>query len=233
MKGGLLSMKMWECDVCGRQLFHKIAYYGQILCPKHYKQIKTHGKALDNNPRTQYDKNEYHICGEVTYIDLYDKYGEVIAQAIIDTEDLDKVKYIKWRRSSSGYAMNTSRYRGSSKYMSREILQTDQMVDHKNHNTLDNRKCNLRIVTKSQNMMNSNHKGVTNRSDGRYYAYIKINQKLINLGCYIFEEEALFARWYTETLLFGDYCYPKDKPMLPEDRERSIMEYINKKVQRL
>lgn len=211
----------------------KIKSNGYIFCLKHYKQYKKYGKVLDDNPRTIFDKNELHICGNITYIDLYDKNCEVIAQAIIDTEDIDKVKYTKWKLSASGYAMNTPKFKGSDKHMSRAILGVDEFVDHINHNTLDNRKENLRVVTKSQNQMNSNYKGVSKREDGRFYAYIKLNQKMINLGVYIYEEEALFARWYAETLIFKEYRYPKEKPQILHSRETQIIEYVEEKVQRL
>ena len=117
--------------------------------------------------------------------------------------------------------------------MSRVILNTDQFVDHINHNTLDNRKCNLIVVTKSQNQMNCNYKGVCKMKNGKYYAHIKLNQKLYNLGTYILEEEAMFARWYAETMLFKGYRYPKNKPCILPEREKAIIEYVNKKVQRL
>ena len=152
---------------------------------------------------------------------------------MIDTEDLSKVRYTKWKLSKSGYAMNSPKFSGSTKHMSREILGTDQFVDHINHNTLDNRKANLRIVTKSQNQMNVNYKGVTKTKSGTYYAHIKINQKMINLGVYVFEEEALFARWYAETILFKEYRYPKEKPIILPQREKQIMDYVDRKVQRL
>lgn len=225
-------MKEYTCDICGRKMFRKIRSHGHTFCDKHYKQFKKYGKCLDANPRTMYDRNEYHINGNITYIDLYDKNCNVIAQAIIDTEDLEKVKYTKWKLSGSGYAMNTPKYKGGSKHMSKEILGTTEFVDHINHNTLDNRKENLRVVTKSQNQMNVNYKGVSYINE-RYSARIKINQRMISLGTYVFEEEALFARWYAEVLLFKEYRYPKEKPVILEDREKQIKEYVDRKVQRL
>ena len=81
--------------------------------------------------------------------------------------------------------------------------------------------------------MNANHKGVCKTKNNKYYAHIKINQKLISLGVYVFEEEAYFARWYAETLLFKEYQYPKEKPQILKDREIAIMEYVDRKVQRL
>lgn len=211
----------------------KVTSHGHIFCDKHYKQFKKYGYVLDNNPRTIYDRNEFHICGDITYIDLYNKNCEVIAQAVIDTEDLDKVQYTKWKLSASGYAMNSPKFSGGNLHMSRVILGTDEFVDHINHNTLDNRKENLRVVTKSQNQMNSNHHGVTITKSGKYYAYIKKNGKMLNLGEYVFEDEALFARWYAEELIFDKYRYPKTKPFILPKREEQIKDYVNKKVQRL
>lgn len=226
-------MKEHICDVCGRKSKNKIKYHGYTLCNKHYNQIRKYGKFLDNNPRTLRDLNEIHICGDVTYIDLYDKNYNVVAQAIIDTEDISKVRYTKWKLSASGYAMNTPKYKGLSKHMSRAVLCVDDFVDHINHNKLDNRKCNLRVVTKSQNAMNSNNAGVSIKENGKFYAYIKKNRKMLNLGTYVFIEEALYARWYAEKILFGEYAYPKDEPFILEQRKEEIRDYVDKKAQRL
>lgn len=223
----------YKCDFCGREMHRKIKSHGHIFCDKHYKQFKKYGHVLDTNPRTICDRNEFHIDGDITYIDLYDQNLNVAGQAIIDTEDLNKVRYTKWKLSSSGYAMNTPKFSGGNKHMSRVILGVDTFVDHKNHNRLDNRKQNLRAVTKSQNQMNVNYTGVSRTKQGKYYAYIKLNQKMYNLGQYVFEEEARFARWYAEQLLFKEYSYPKEKPVILADREFEIIEYVNKKVQRL
>lgn len=225
--------KEYRCDICGRLMFRKIKSHGYIFCDKHYKQYKKHGYVLDCNPRTNMDRNEIHIDGDVAYIDLYDRDCNVIAQAIIDTEDVGKVKYTKWKLSNSGYVMNAPKFSPSNKHLSRIILGIETFVDHINHNTLDNRKSNLRVVTKSQNQMNSNHTGVSEKNDGRFYAYIKLHGKMLNLGVYIDKEEALFARWAAEELLFGEYRYPKEKPFVLPTRENEIKKYVSKKVQRL
>ena len=222
----------YKCDICGRPMFRKVKAYGTVYCNKHYNQVKKYGHPLDKNPRTTFDKNEYHINGDTTTIDLYDKDCNKIAEALIDTEDLDKVKNIKWKLSSSGYAMNTPKWKQSNLHMSRVILDTDQFVDHINHNTLDNRKSNLRIVTKSQNQMNVNYKGVSKQGE-KFYAHIKLNGKMLNLGVYVHEEEALYARWYAEKRVFKAYAYPKEEPSILEDRKEQIKDYVDRKVQRL
>lgn len=197
-----------------------------MLCNKHYNQLKKYGKFLDNNPRTIYDKNEIRIDGDIAYMDIYNKNCDVIATTMIDIEDIPKVKYTKWKLSASGYVMNNLKFKGSNKHLSRVILNTNQFVDHINHNTLDNRKCNLRIVTKSQNQMNCNYKGVSYTKNNKWYAHIKLNQRMINLGVYVDKEEAYLARWYAEEMLFKEYRYPKEKPIVLANRDKQIKEYV-------
>ena len=216
----------YVCNICGRILFHKNTSQKKIWCTKHYNQFKKYGFALDKNPRTVFDKNEIKVEGDIANVYLYDKNCNHVATAIIDAEDVVKVRNVKWKLSTSGYAMNTPKFKGGNLHMSRIILGTNQFVDHINHNRIDNRKCNLRVVTKSQNQMNVNYKGVSKTKDGKFYAHIKINGEIINLGTYIFEEEALFSRWYAETILFKEYRYPKEKPVILHDRELQIKEYV-------
>lgn len=229
-----------NCDVCGRCCDNLICSFGMHLCNKHYNQYYKYGKFLDSNPRTIYDRNEYHICGDITYIDLYNKDCEVVGQAIIDTEDLDKVKDIKWKLSWNGYAMSTPRSRPS-RHMSRVIygeekLTPELFVDHINHNTLDNRKKNLRSATKSENAMNSillgnpgsNNPaiGVYESNSGLYNVSIKYHQMTYNLGVYADLEEAKFARYIAEYLLFGEYQYKKECPIIDPDSARYIIKKI-------
>ncbi len=195
--------------------------------------MKKYGYCLDINPRTTMDKNTIVIINNKAYIYLCNKNANVIAASIIDAEDVPKVQHIKWKLSASGYVMNTPKYKGSNIHLSRLILGTTEFVDHINHKTLDNRKCNLRTVTKSQNQMNSNYKGVTHTKQDKYYAHIKLNGIMINLGVYVDKEEAYFARWYAEQLLFKEFKYPKEKPIILPSRETQIKSYVEKKVQRL
>lgn len=91
-------------------------------------------------------------------IPLRGKYGKG-RFAVIDDEDFDLVNQYKWRVSYSGprklYVVT-----GKSPNLIRiHRLLTgvgkSKQVDHINHDTLDNRKINLRICTQSQNQHNS------------------------------------------------------------------------------
>lgn len=89
-------------------------------------------------------------------------------------------------------------------------------VDHVNHNRLDNREENLRIVTRSQNSINrkvqSNNKsgrvGVTwNREHGKWHSYIGIRRKHVHLGWFDSFTDAIKAREIAEAMYFGQYTY--------------------------
>ncbi len=74
-------------------------------------------------------------------------------------------------------------------------LHTGQVVDyidHINQDKSDNRVCNLRAVTNSQNMMNNKHvKGYYfHKMTGKYMSRIKLNGVTKYLGVYNTEQEA-------------------------------------------
>lgn len=221
------------CDICGRHEKHIIGYYGKKLCNKHYNQIKKYGHVLENSPRTIYDKNEIRVEGEIAYIELYDKSYNVVALAMIDAEDVDKVKYSKWRLNCNGYVISTNKFDGKTTFLHRRILNnTNQFVDHINGNVLDNRKQNLRLATKSQNQMNVNYKGVSKTKNDKHYAHIKIKGKAINLGVYVDEEEALYARYFAEKLLFKEYRFPKEEPFVLTNRKNEIENYVRNRLEK-
>jgi hypothetical protein len=219
-----------KCEVCGRMWRKKLKADGKIVCNKHYKQFKRAGCFLDNSPRTQRDKNEIIIENNFAKICLYDKYYNVINYAIIDIDDIDKVKNIKWRINCNGYVINNNQH---SLFLHRVILGVDTFVDHINGNRLDNRKSNLRVCTKQENKMNIGiYKGYYHIKD-KWIAKIKQNGKQLHLGSFNYKEEAQYARWCAEKILFKDFMFPKEEPSLPEKRKQEIFELVSKKVQRL
>ena len=80
--------------------------------------------------------------------------------AIVDNEDYEKLVKHKWyycNYGKTGYARRADKVTRKTVRMHHEVLPFEKglMVDHINMNGIDNRKSNLRLVTKSQNMMNS------------------------------------------------------------------------------
>lgn len=126
----------------------------------------------------------------------------------IDLDDLEFAEKYTWHANDNGYIM--SRINGTLVRLHRVIMSCpdDMEVDHKNHNTYDNRKSNLRIVTRSQNNMNRDSKGVHFvEKDNRYVAYIKINGERKHLGSFANENDAIKARKDAEDRYFGEYSY--------------------------
>lgn len=137
---------------------------------------------------------------------FYDLFGNMnsmklnITNAVveIDDEDLMLVSKYKWHLSSTGYAVWRGIEQGVKKTLRMHRLVTNapkgKVVDHINHNPLDNRKINLRVCTQSENMRNK-------RVQGRGYWYQQQNLNWVveihgkHRGCFDTEEEAKeFAR---------------------------------------
>ena len=212
------------CNVCGRVLTRVIRSDGMDWCIKHYHQFKKYGHAIDADPRTPNDLNEIRVDSirpEIAYVMLYNRKNMPIDCAAIDTSDIDLIKNYKWHRNGNGYAIS-----GGQQQMSHLIIgaKNNEIVDHINHNTMDNRRENLRIVTKSQNAMNQNVLGISQGSAGVWYAHIKKNQIMMSIGTYRTRNEALLARWYAEKLFFGEYAFDKEKPTISADDESRIAE---------
>jgi len=79
-------------------------------------------------------------------------------------------------------------------------LNQGEVIDHMNHDTLDNRRENLRIVSTRQNMQNlkrkttSKYPGVYwNKQKNKWLAHIMVNGKNKHLGLFIDEREAAKA----------------------------------------
>ena len=191
------------CKVEGCNNKHRCKGY----CDKHYRQIRTYGRILD---RTKYDPNEIVEYEDHAEIVLYDKDCNEVARALIDLEDIDKVRNHKWSYNSN-YVRSANNIR-----LHRLIIDCpkDMVVDHINHDPLDNRKENLRICTQQQNCMNrsktsKNTSGTVgvcwHKSSSKWIARIKINGKYKALGSFNTKEEAIQARKNAEVEYFGEY----------------------------
>lgn len=131
--------------------------------------------------------------------------------ALVDDQDFEYLNQWKWRQHKMGrgtYVDRQAKKReglaSRSVYMHRAILLvTDRkiLVDHIDHNCLNNQRSNLRLCTKGQNGINkysyrgmSKYKGVSWRKKQKMFAaQIRVNYKLIHLGFFDTEEQAAIA----------------------------------------
>lgn len=134
--------------------------------------------------------------------------------AIVDDDDYEYLSQWKWYYNRSGYA--TRNESGHQILLHRLLIESgDDYVDHINRNKLDNRKCNLRICSNSQNQANSTkrsnntsgYKGVSfNKQSKKWTAQITVNKNRIHLGYFDSPEDAAieydkYAREY-----FGEFA---------------------------
>jgi hypothetical protein len=146
--------------------------------------------------------------------------------AIVDPEDFDRLNTYKWhakRVPGRFYAGRTGpRHKGKPGpviLMHREILDVGRgmVVDHINHDGLDNRKANLRPATLAQNSRNrrkvktaghySKYKGLTwYKSKQKWGAMIMANRKSKFLGYFDDEVEAARAYDVAARELHGEFA---------------------------
>ena len=139
--------------------------------------------------------------------------------ALVDDGDFRFLNQWKWYIGSHGYALRKTHIGsvkdGSRKevifLMHRVINKTPKGfdTDHINRNKLDNRKDNLRTVTRQKNALNvgllknntSGHKGISlDKRSGRWETYITVNYKKMFLGYYDNLFDAIKARKKAETI---------------------------------
>lgn len=78
-------------------------------------------------------------------------------------------------------------------------------IDHVNGDRADNRACNLRQATRSQNNMNRVVDGTRQHENGRWSARIKVDGVERYLGRFDTRQDALSARKAAEADLFGEF----------------------------
>ncbi len=144
--------------------------------------------------------------------------------AIVDPEDYEELARFKWfaMRSRRGlYAIRMVKASDGSRKkirMHRAILDVPQgkFIDHINHNGLDNRRANLRIVTNLQNSWNkrkqkgnysSQYKGVSwSKRVGKWHTEIYCRGTKIFIGYFDDEKTAASAYNAKAQELYGDYA---------------------------
>jgi hypothetical protein len=148
--------------------------------------------------------NEYNLLGD---------YGVGVTsqgkQFKFDLDDFDRIKEYCWTYGKNGYLFTYKH--GKALFLHRLIMQVSLFgvyVDHINHDTLDNRKINLRMCTNAQNSFNKNVKGYCwDKNRNKWKVAIKAYGKRIMIGRFDTEEEAVKARKEAEKKYFGEFSF--------------------------
>lgn len=168
---------------------------------------------------------------------LHDNYCEVIDGsgniALIDNDDIELIKKYYWYKvtleagteNEVSYMythIRNSETKKDHKLSMHEYLTGQKYVDHKNHDGLDNRRCNLRFqkdgITSNQGYNNINMKRRRNNTSGytgvyydkrsgKWTANIGINYKTKRLGTFDTFEEAVEARKAGEEKYYSGWSY--------------------------
>ena len=142
-------------------------------------------------------------------------------KTIVSDRDFERVNKYKWIINDKKYVLRND----GKIFLHRFILNApkNKKVDHKFHNTLDNRRSKLRLCTQAQNLANmkphkggtSKYKGVTKIYNGSWVAHITVNYVPMHLGLFQKEKDAALA--YDKAALhfrpkFAKINFPKDTP---------------------
>ena len=154
--------------------------------------------------------------------------------ALVDDEDFEWLNGYNWSLSvdqnGAFYAQNahlTYKNKTGTMSMHRFVMRLDwydgKQVDHRDHNTLNNQKGNLRVCTNQQNQFNkkswknasSRFKGVSFEAGrNKWGAMIRIDGKSTRIGRYNTELEAAKAYDDMAEIVQGEFAYFN----LPEKR---------------
>lgn len=240
---------MKKCEICGRETNRTYKIYGYTLCSKHMHQYHKYGKFLDNNPRTNNDLNDYKIKRNEVWFNLYNQKNEQIDKFVIDLEDIEKVKYKKWRKTH-GHVVTGQPAKKEQIDLSYIVLdmepKKDVVIDHIDGNPMNNKKSNLRVCTQTENSLNkksmsnntSGFIGISYKKDrGTYDPEIRKGHLRCHLGATKSLEKAVYARYYAEKLVFQEYANEAEQlkkynftKTLPDKDKKEIEEKVRQKL---
>jgi len=200
-------------------LSHRIE--GKGMCQKHYLQVKRKGKVTEFG---RYDANEITDEGGCVGLICRGVQGDITAIGLVDRDDKPKLLDDKWCfDKSTGYIVTHRKTAsGTTKvYLHKHIAEDDPkglILDHRSGDKLDNRKTNFRLVTVSQNGMNSRQginekytvpdvKGVYFSKNKRaYVAKLMVNGKMYQRQFKLLED-AIKYRQYLAKIHHKEFAY--------------------------
>jgi hypothetical protein len=176
------------------------------LCRKHYNHLYRYGHIKES---TVADPNKIEVKGKLAYLSLRNSQGKTVQKAIIDAEDVDKVKGYKWKVDGKRVVAKDKSY---CLLLHRCVLNladdSDKYVNFNNDNFLDCSKENLKTVDRAKMGLNcklpitntSGYKGVSwDKPRNKWVAYLHVAGKKINGGGYSNIHNAVNARMKLES----------------------------------
>lgn len=161
-------------------------------------------------------KNNFKICDNVVTVQLTQGFVTVV-----NLEDLKRIANYRWFAVvTKDQPYVVSRQKGRlHRFLTKAPI--GFVVDHINGDTLDNRRCNLRICSQAENVRNSSvrktsktgYKGVSYRKDtGKYRVRIYKNYRCFNFGHFDTLDEAVNCYNLNVQGLHGPFAKLNDRP---------------------
>ena len=142
------------CNYCGEKSNIYRFVNGERYCTRHAKQMNRYGRCF----KTIFEENDIIVKESHAEIVLRNKMGEIIGYGLIDIEDVEKIKPYKWRlcKGKSTDYVYGSKDGVTYHKLHRVVMNCPEhlVVDHLEHNGLDNRKCKLKVCTQEENLKN-------------------------------------------------------------------------------
>ena len=186
-----------KCDYCGKKLFKMPS----AISKRNFCDLKCFSLF--------YKKTNEYILHE-NYAEIIidsEKYGQKLIK--IDIEDVERCKKYKWSIRKNGNKNILFYVAAYSKENKNQIIRLhrylmncpdDKVIDHINHDTLDNRKQNLRICIRVVNSWyrKDNKSGIAGVSYDKNHKYwvAKMGNKV--LGCRKDKQKAIELRYQAE-----------------------------------
>lgn len=237
--GKLTALYPINRDIYNAVIWHCVCECGNETDVSEYNLLNKHTKScgcisIENCKKNFKKYNHYE-----EYDDYIVGYTETRDTFLFDKQDYELIKNHCWRVNTSGYILSV---RDDHTIMFHRLIlgmydssEYDNLdVDHINGDKTDNRRKNLRIVTRSQNNMNrklqsNNTSGVTgvslNTKNNKWVAQIELHGKHIHLGEFDNFEDAVNARIKGEEKYFGEYSFRNSRRIYNEYKSLEILRY--------
>lgn len=178
---------------------------GHYYCSKHNRQLSRHGIWFETTPK--YTLNDNYVIINVPNNDK---------EILISYDSLVDIFYnYPTSITPKGY-VRLKNGEFLHRFLKKSELENNKLVvDHINHNTLDNRLDNLRVCSIRNNVLNTTlsknsttkYIGVTWKKDkNKFKAHIVVNNKQIHLGYFSDINDAIKARLLAEVKYFGEFA---------------------------
>lgn len=141
-----------------------------------------------------------------TRIELKNRKKVIVGYTLVDNNDYENVSKYRWHLSNSGYVK--AQVNKKTTFLSHFIFGKPKhrhVIDHKNNNPLDNRRCNLQEATYSQNAQNK--KKTTKETSSIYIGvcFTKNKWKACSSGKHL----GTFESEYEAAVVYDKYVYIK------------------------